>query len=109
MPFALGLAYLGTTGKICCPLPGTKAIAAEKSNVKTENTTFRVEGMTCGSCEWSVEKALKKMDGVKTAKASNEKSNASVEYVPGKVTPTQMVEALNKLGYKAFPPSELGK
>lgn len=60
-----------------------------------------VEGMTCLSCETSVEGALKDLPGVTSAKASAKSQNVLIEYEPGRVTFDQMVEAINKTGYKA--------
>lgn len=60
-----------------------------------------VEGMTCFACEASVEGALKELPGVNSAKASAKSQNVLVEYQPGRVTFDQMVEAINKTGYKA--------
>ncbi len=63
---------------------------------------LKVEGMTCASCNVAVNIALRKLDGVVEATASYRLGRAEVEYVPEKVTPKQMIEAINKLGkYKA--------
>lgn len=60
-----------------------------------------VEGMTCVTCEASVEGALKGLPGVVSARAATKSQNVLVEYQPGRVTFEQMVEAINKTGYKA--------
>lgn len=60
-----------------------------------------VEGMTCVTCETSVEGAIKNLPGVVSARASAKSQNVLVEYQPGHVTFDQMVEAVNKTGYKA--------
>lgn len=62
---------------------------------------FRVEGMTCGGCETGVKLAVKKLDGVTSADASYEEGTATVTYDPGKVTPDEIVAAIEKLGYEA--------
>jgi cation transport ATPase len=48
--------------------------------------------------------ALRKLDGVREAKASAPQGMATVEYHPGKVTPRQMIEAINATGYTAEAP-----
>ncbi len=68
--------------------------------------TLRVEGMSCAACAFSVRTALKKLDGVKDAKVSSAESQAVVDYNPAKVTPEQMIDAVNKLGYKASLPAK---
>jgi Cu+-exporting ATPase len=60
-----------------------------------------VEGMTCASCTLSVRTALEKLDGVKEAKVSRPERQAVVVYDPAKVSPQQLVDAVNRLGYKA--------
>lgn len=65
------------------------------------SVTLTVEGMTCASCSVSVRTALKKLDGVREARVSVEEKRAVVDYEPTKVTPQKMVDAVNKLGYRA--------
>lgn len=70
--------------------------------------TLRVEGMTCASCAFTVRTALEKLDGVKNAKVSKAENQAVIDYDPAKVTPKQMVDAINKLGYRASLPAAEG-
>ncbi len=68
----------------------------------TRMVALKIEGMTCASCNVAVKIALKKLDGVVEATANYKLGRAEVEYVPEKVTPQQMIEAINKIGkYKA--------
>jgi copper chaperone CopZ len=60
---------------------------------------FAVEGMTCGGCAVGTRAALEKLDGVRDADASYEKSTAWALYDPAKVTPERMMEAIRELGY----------
>jgi copper chaperone CopZ len=66
-----------------------------------ETVTLAVKGMTCFFCARPVKKALEKLPGVSGAKVSYKKGEAVVEYDPEKVTPEQMIEAINKTGYSA--------
>lgn len=63
-----------------------------------------VEGMTCVTCEWSIEKALGKLGGVVEAKASSSEQKVLVRYLPGKVSLEQMIERIDSTGYKAKRP-----
>jgi mercuric ion transport protein len=63
-----------------------------------------VEGMTCVTCEWGIEKALGEVDGVIEAKASSSERKVLVRYAPGKVTFQQMIDAVDSTGYKASLP-----
>ncbi len=63
--------------------------------------TFKVDGMTCGGCEYNVKKALLKLDGVIHASADHKKGEATVSFIEGKVTENHLIEAVNTSGYKA--------
>jgi copper chaperone CopZ len=60
-----------------------------------ETITLPVEGMICPFCAAAVEQVLKSLDGVVEAKADYVKGLATISYDPTRVTPTQMVEAIN--------------
>lgn len=64
-------------------------------------STFQVEGMTCGGCEAGVKLAVKRLDGVVKVEASYEEKRATVTYDGAKVTPRAIVQAIEKLGYRA--------
>src|SRR5881409_314741 len=67
----------------------------------TKTTTFSVKGWTCGSCAASTRIALKKLDGVQDVKTDNEKMEATVTYDDAKAAPERMLQAIERLGYKA--------
>ncbi len=68
---------------------------------------LKVEGMTCGGCEAAVKSAAKKVDGVKDARVSYEKSTAQVTYDPTKTTPEAIARAITeKSGFKAQAPKK---
>lgn len=70
----------------------------------TKEMTLPVEGMSCNSCVAHVKSSLKPMEGVQQVAVSLEKRNATISYDPDKVSPEQVQEAINKLGYKAGEP-----
>lgn len=65
-----------------------------------------VEGMSCVSCEIAVRHALKRVDGVKSARVSVATKNATVDYEAAKTNPKQLVAAINSTGYRASLPNE---
>ena len=75
--------------------------AAADDDSQTVTSTFEVEGMTCGGCELGVKMKVKKLDGVESVEASYEDSEAEVVYDPEKVTPNDIVAAIEELGYSA--------
>lgn len=88
----LGVLAIGLVALLALPRP---AQAAPSTVVLT------VEGMTCASCNVAVRMALERLDGVESATVSRPEKRAVVRYDPAKVTPGQMVDAVNKLGYQA--------
>ena len=63
-----------------------------------------VEGMTCASCALRVEKKLNKLDGV-AATVNFATETASVDF-PSSLAPEELVETVEKAGYRAVLPSE---
>ena len=70
----------------------------------TRVVTIPVEGMSCVSCAATVKKAMQKIDGVTEVEVSLEHRAARVRYIDGKVSPDQLVAAVNHLGYRAGTP-----
>lgn len=61
--------------------------------------TFKVEGMTCVSCETTIKLALKRTPGVRSAVVSYDRGEAVVEYDPQKITRNKLRAAINRTGY----------
>ena len=49
-----------------------------------DRVVIPVEGMSCGTCEIAVRHALKRIDGVKSARVSVATKTATVDYEPAK-------------------------
>jgi copper chaperone CopZ len=95
---AIALVRLGT-------LAGWSADAESIPAASSAGTVaIPIEGMTCASCAAQVKKALRALDGVSDVEVSLEHRIARVRYAPDKVTPEDLVGAINHLGYKAGPP-----
>lgn len=73
-----------------------------------EKTELSVGGMTCANCSARVERALKALKGVVEASVNLASERASVRYLPGSVTPTQLAKAVEEAGYHVLE-SEVGK
>lgn len=61
--------------------------------------TFSVGGMSCGSCAKGVQRSLSQLEGVKSAEVNLAGSSATVAYDPDAVTPDQMQQAVEGIGY----------
>ncbi len=88
-------------------VPSVSAEDAEEAEVVT--STFHVDGMTCGGCEVGVRRVVKKLEGVEDVEASHKEGTAVVTYQAGTVTPEQIIEAIETLGYSAELPAEEGE
>ncbi len=60
-----------------------------------------VEGMTCAACQARVQRALSRLPGVDDAAVNLLAHRASVRFDPARVTPEQLVAAIQRTGYEA--------
>ncbi len=65
----------------------------------TKTTVLKVQGMTCGHCEMSVQEALDELDGVERSKADRATESVEVTYEEDKVSNDQFKEAIEEVGY----------
>ena len=85
----------------CCATqkPGSSGDAPLTPTAGMALATFKVEGMTCVSCETTIKLVLERTPGVGHAQVSYDRSEAVVEYDPRKVTPEKLRETINSTGY----------
>ncbi|OJF90177.1 heavy metal translocating P-type ATPase [Alkalibacterium sp. 20] len=74
-----------------------------KKAVANEEVIYSLEGMSCVSCASSIEKKLKKTDGVFSANVNFATEKVIVEFDNNKTDIASMGEAVSDLGYKAIP------
>ena len=65
-----------------------------------KETILKIEGMHCASCALNVERALRGLEGVKSAVVNLASEKATAEIDPGIVTFAKVAEAVGKTGYK---------
>jgi P-type Cu+ transporter len=71
--------------------------------VPTAHVDVAITGMTCANCAMNVERTLgKKVPGVIGAAVNFAAEQAAVTYLPGMVTPDDLVVAVEKAGYGAI-------
>ena len=63
---------------------------------------FEITGMTCSACAQHVEKAVNKLDGIKTANVNLLTNRLTVEADPSVIGAEDIVAAVEKSGYGAF-------
>lgn len=69
--------------------------------VVTEKAEFDITGMTCAACSTRIEKGLNKLDGVVKANVNLALEKATVEYNGSVLTPSDIINKVEKLGYVA--------
>lgn len=75
-------------------------LASLSARAEDKSATFKVNGMSCGSCESSVKGAVTKVDGVKSVEADADKGTAVVAYDPAKTDETKIAAAINTTQFK---------
>ena len=69
--------------------------------------TFSVQGMHCASCVATIERSLKKVDGVSAATVNIATEKATVTYDPTKVSDDELYSAVSNVGYEVIVNEEL--
>ncbi|HMK11825.1 MAG TPA: cation transporter, partial [Acidimicrobiales bacterium] len=72
--------------------------------VDTEHVDLRLTGMTCASCAARVEKKLNRLAGV-TATVNFATETAACDIDPAAVTPSDLITAVESIGYGASVPA----
>jgi len=62
-----------------------------------------VPGMTCQHCVMTIKRALSMVPGVKGAEIDLEAKKVNVTFDPSKAELGKLIEAIEKVGYEAFP------
>ncbi len=79
---------------------------AAQAQAALKTVSIPIKGMVCSACAARVTKTLSAIEGVKSVEVSQPKGSARVNYVEAKVSPEQLREAVNKLGFEAGSPRE---
>ena len=78
----------------------------EESLSDSKRVNLSLSGMHCTSCASLIEKALKKVDGVKEAHVNFAAEKASVIFDENSSSTDDLIYAIEKAGYKALVPDE---
>ncbi len=72
---------------------------SELSMAETKQLTLPITGMTCANCVATVERNLKKLDGVQSAVVNLSSERATVDFEPTKLQLTDVIARVNRAGY----------
>ncbi len=86
------------------PLDLMQSIEAVGYGVPEATVDLPIAGMTCANCAMTIERTLKRMDGVLEATASYASESAHVRYLPTVVTRSDMARRIDEIGYKVIEP-----
>lgn len=78
-----------------------EAVTSSGYRVESEKLTIEVSGMTCAACVSAVERAILRSHGSLSADVNLATELAVVEYIPGVITADELVNSIEKVGYKA--------
>ena len=65
----------------------------------TKQLTLPITGMTCANCVATVERNLKKLDGVQSAVVNLSSERATVDFEPSKLKLGDVIARVNRAGY----------
>ncbi|XP_025964285.2 copper-transporting ATPase 2 isoform X3 [Dromaius novaehollandiae] len=71
------------------------------SSSQTHTVAVSVQGMTCQSCVQSIEGQISKVKGVVSIKVSLEQNNAVIQYVQSEISPEQICQEIQDMGFDA--------
>ena len=74
---------------------------------KDSNAVFKITGMSCAACSAKIEKRLSKLGGVSKANVNLTTEKATVEFDPSEIKISEMIKAIEALGYKAEKAEEI--
>ncbi len=75
--------------------------------LKSEKLSLKIGGMSCASCAQTIEKALKKIEGVQEAHVNLATEKAAISYDPTQITPEKIAEAIEETGYQVIGQEEV--
>lgn len=87
----------------CIALSSPAVFSAEHPAAR--EVSIAVSGMHCGACAQSVTKAVSSMAGIESCEVSASEGMAKISYDPDEVSLDEIVETINKTGFKASKPS----
>lgn len=74
--------------------------------VRPAHAEFDITGMTCAACSNRIEKVLNKQPAIQNATVNLSTEVATVDYYPGNIDESDIIERIKKLGYDATLKSE---
>lgn len=96
---AIGLMAFPYYSKIFYPQAEKQTVVVSSDNV--HQVAYKVSGMTCASCEETINHSINQLTGVVETKADYKLGTASIKFDPSKTDKNSIIKAINATGYKA--------
>src|SRR5512137_194009 len=81
------------------PLPNSVAGRGGPMADPTRAVTLPITGMTCANCVATIERGLRRLDGVELANVNLASERASVEFDPSRLAIPALVDRIRSAGY----------
>ena len=94
---------LFSSSAFACPMADAAAFAKAAEAVQQsegEKATFKLEGLTCGSCSDKVSAALKEVKGIILSAVDYQSGRVEIAYAKGKTDVKSLEKVLVSTGYK---------
>jgi len=88
---------------------GYEPIGIPKEGERIREISIKISGMSCASCAATIEKALRKLEGVKSAHVNFATERATVEYSPETISILDLRKAIRETGYDVESEEEIDK
>lgn len=88
---------------------GYEPVGASRAGERVREIVIKIGGMSCASCAMRIEKALRSIDGVKSATVNFAMESATVRYDPGLVSILDLRKAITDLGYTVVSEEEVDR
>ena len=88
------------------PAPPPPAPAA--GDGATLQLTLQIDGMWCPACAWVIEDSLRRQRGVLEAACNFATDRLQCRFDPVRSAPAEIIRSIEKLGYRAAAPDEIG-
>lgn len=79
----------------------TEQVAAATTVAGLQTAELHVQGTDCASCDVSIRRHLRKLEGVHEIRPGTDKQHVFVDFNPDEVSPEQIAKAVLEAGYEA--------
>ncbi len=96
--FAIAAMAFPTYSHIFYPQASKEVVLVPVNQV--QEVVFQVSGMTCAACEEHIKHAVNRLPGIISVRANAEEGIAKVKFDQNQIDQTEIIEAIDKTGYR---------